>query len=413
MEVNEGVGMASGDDGSQPDGGQLYYVQSSGDPETDMQNSQSETSILDEQSIQQLVNSGSDIPEDSIIAIVQNENGEPQTVVLTRPEAEALGIQLDSIEQQEPLENQESAEQSEQSEHAEHAEQQPEEMEESQQVMEEQQDKEIAQLEFNSQQAPKDDDHDILMPDPPIVPPTSVTPVSLESSPQVETVHPLVTPLQTPAASSTDPVVSTSTEEESQTTTVSLDSVPQQIDGDEASANDVLSNIIQSLFNPNEPNQSNVSIVPRMVGGKRKLCLRLPASTASALLAQTGSPLGTSFTSEGGVPKKIKIVIPPTSSAAASLTSATSSLNASSEPKVIKVSMHGTPPGTKSLDGEGVATGTAKSSKPFLASLFSGNQRYSRCNIRVVNILNMLLSSFQWGHLIVTNDSVAVATASC
>jgi len=32
---------------------------------------------------------------DSIIAIVHNENGEPQTVVLSRADAEALGIQLD------------------------------------------------------------------------------------------------------------------------------------------------------------------------------------------------------------------------------------------------------------------------------------------------------------------------------
>jgi hypothetical protein len=151
--------MACGDDGSQPDGGQLYYVQSSRDPETDMQNSQTATYILDEQSIQQqLVNSGSEIPEDSIIAIVQNENGEPQTVVLTREEAEAFGIQLDPIEQQEPLEHQESADQSE------NTEQQSEEIEESQQVMEKQQDKEILQLELNSQQAPKDEDHDILMP---------------------------------------------------------------------------------------------------------------------------------------------------------------------------------------------------------------------------------------------------------
>jgi len=36
--------------------------------------------VLDEQSIHQLVaeHGGADIPEDSIIAIVQNENGEPQ-----------------------------------------------------------------------------------------------------------------------------------------------------------------------------------------------------------------------------------------------------------------------------------------------------------------------------------------------
>ena len=117
-------------------------------------------------------------------------------------------------------------------------------------------------------------------------------------------------------------------EEEEEEVSVSLDSVSGASGGvasGQETANDVLSNIIQSLFNPHEPNQSNVAIVPRMVGGKRKLCLRLPASTASALLAQTGSPLAGSFNLDGagsiiggvggggGIPKKIKIVIPPNS----------------------------------------------------------------------------------------------------
>ena len=103
-----------------------------------------------------------------------------------------------------------------------------------------------------------------------------------------------------------------------------------------SSASDVLSNIIQSLFtananeaaggsNSHSSNNSNVTIVPRMVGGKRKLCLRLPASTASALLAQTGgsstltaqgiaaglaSVASGGKTGSGGMPKRIKIVIP-------------------------------------------------------------------------------------------------------
>lgn len=185
-------------------------------------------------------------------------------------------------------------------------------------------------------------------------------------------------------------------DEEMHTTTVSLDAVSQQLaedagDGD-SSANDVLSNIIQSLFNPNEPNQSNVSIVPRMVGGKRKLCLRLPASTASALLAQTGSPLAHSFT-EGGIPKKIKIVIPPSSfsnNAGSFVTSLTNSASViHQETKVVKISTSqqiannnsgGKTTGPARLDPDTLPNSSSfslmsspvkSSSKPFLASLFS------------------------------------------
>ena len=175
-----------------------------------------------------------------------------------------------------------------------------------------------------------------------------------------------------------------------QTATVSLDAVSQQFgeeggDGD-SSANDVLSNIIQSLFNPNEPTQSNVSIVPRMVGGKRKLCLRLPASTASALLAQTGSPLATSFT-EGGIPKKIKIVIPPSSmsSNASGIVSSLTNSTAVQEPKVVKMTPVVQPShtakttGPARLDPDTLPSSTLpllsspakSSSKPFLASLFT------------------------------------------
>ena len=184
-------------------------------------------------------------------------------------------------------------------------------------------------------------------------------------------------------------------DEEMQTTTVSLDSVSQQLqdgaDGD-SSANDVLSNIIQSLFNPNEPNQSNVSIVPRMVGGKRKLCLRLPASTASALLAQTGSPLAHSFI-EGGIPKKIKIVIPPSSLSSSAGSFVTSLANSASivhqEPKIVKIPLAqqlannnsgGKTTGPARLDPDTLPNSSSfslmsspikSSSKPFLASLFS------------------------------------------
>lgn len=185
-------------------------------------------------------------------------------------------------------------------------------------------------------------------------------------------------------------------DEEMHTTTVSLDAVSQQLgedggDGD-SSANDVLSNIIQSLFNPNEPNQSNVSIVPRMVGGKRKLCLRLPASTASALLAQTGSPLAHSFT-EGGIPKKIKIVIPPSSLSNSAGSFVTSLANSASvihqETKVVKIPMSqqiannnsgGKTTGPARLDPDTLPNSSSfslmsspvkSSSKPFLASLFS------------------------------------------
>lgn len=181
-------------------------------------------------------------------------------------------------------------------------------------------------------------------------------------------------------------------EEDTQTTTVSLDAVSQQLgeDGSESSANDVLSNIIQSLFNPNEPNQSNVSIVPRMVGGKRKLCLRLPASTASALLAQTGSPLATSFT-EGGIPKKIKIVIPPNSmsSGAGGLVSGLANSSIMHESKFTKISLSsqsahsGKTTGPARLDPDSLPSSSSlslmssspakSSSKPFLASLFSTN----------------------------------------
>ena len=250
--------------------------------------------VLDEQSIQQLVESGT-VSEDSIIAIVQNDNGEPQTVVLTRQEAEAFGIQLDPVEpsgQNEVQEEERSAES-------------PEEKQ--------------------------------------LVPSQSFSPDQQEQkslSPEIDNPVP--------------------TNGEEQQTTVSLDSVPD--DGEEGTAKDVLSNIIQSLFNPNEPNHSNISIAPGMVGGKRKLCLRLPASTASALLAQTGSPLATSF-QEGGIPKKIKIVIPPSS-----VSSTTSS---TSEQKVIKVSMHG----NQTLKTMQEAKSPVKSSKPFLASLFGGSSK--------------------------------------
>ncbi len=91
-------------------------------------------------------------------------------------------------------------------------------------------------------------------------------------------------------------------DEKMHTTIVSLDAVSQQLGKDggdgESSLNDVISNTIKSLFNPNEPFPSSVSILPSTVGGQTKLCIRLPASKASAFLM------------EGGIPKKMKIVIP-------------------------------------------------------------------------------------------------------
>ena len=182
------------------------------------------------------------------------------------------------------------------------------------------------------QEVAEEDEDSIRMPDPPVMR------VLMEEERPVD-----VEQEQVPQAVTLAEAVAAPAEEEAATATVTLDSVPQAVDGDEASANDVLSNIIQSLFNPNEPNQSNVSIVPRMVGGKRKLCLRLPASTASALLAQTGSPLATSFTAEGGVPKKIKIVIPPagiasaaSGAAAAAAASPSAGVSVSSDQKVVR-----------------------------------------------------------------------------
>lgn len=249
--------------------------------------------VLDEQSIQQLVESGT-VSEDSIIAIVQNDNGDPQTVVLSRQEAEAFGIQLDPVD---PSNQSEAREE---------------------------------QISTESSSEEKQ-----------LVPSHSFAPDQQEQKiPPSETTN------------------SVPVNGEEQQTTVSLDSVPD--DGEDGTAKDVLSNIIQSLFNPNEPNHSNISIAPRMVGGKRKLCLRLPASTASALLAQTGSSLATSF-QEGGIPKKIKIVIPPSA-----VTSTTSSV---AEQKVIKVSMHG----NQSLKATQETKSPVKSSKPFLASLFGGS----------------------------------------
>ena len=186
------------------------------------------------------------------------------------------------------------------------------------------------------QEVAEEDEDSIRMPDPPVMR------VLMEEERPVD-----VEQEQVPQAVTLAEAVAAPAEEEAGTATVTLDSVPQAVDGDEASANDVLSNIIQSLFNPNEPNQSNVSIVPRMVGGKRKLCLRLPASTASALLAQTGSPLATSFTAEGGVPKKIKIVIPPagiasaaSGAAAAAAASPSAGVSVSSDQKVVRFFCH-------------------------------------------------------------------------
>ncbi len=215
------------------------------------------------------------------------------------------------------------------------------------------------------------------------------------NEPEVEAVPPTISvpedvlPIETEEEKVKEQAVAKE-EEDTQTTTVSLDAVSQQLAGDDggdgdSSANDVLSNIIQSLFNPNEPNQSNVSIVPRMVGGKRKLCLRLPASTASALLAQTGSPLATSFT-EGGIPKKIKIVIPPNSmSSSAGIVSSLTNSAIAQENKVIKMSMAqgghaGKTTGPARLDPDTLPSSSSmsllsspakSSSKPFLASLFS------------------------------------------
>ena len=305
--------------------------------------------VLDEQSIQRLVESGT-VSEDSIIAIVQDDNGEPQTVVLTRQEAEELGIRLDPVE---PSPSPSSSVQSEV-----------------------QQSSPIAQPKTNVEEFKAADVKDKSPePSPEPSPESSSEPLP---EPLPEPKGPSSEPLELPDVSklfdgherkssptpeTTETAVTAESVEmppsgEEQQTTVSLDSVPG-----EGSANDVLSNIIQSLFNPNDPNQSNVSIVPRMVGGKRKLCLRLPASTASALLAQTGSPLATTF-QEGGIPKKIKIVIPPSA-----VTSTTSSMT---EQKVIKVSMHG----SHALKTATEAKSPTKSSKPFLASLFSGSSRY-------------------------------------
>ena len=168
--------------------------------------------------------------------------------------------------------------------------------------------------------------------------------------------------------------------QEDGTTTVSLDAVSKTDESASASSsNDVLSNIIQSLFNPNEPNQ-NVSIVPRMVGGKRKLCLRLPASTASALLAQTGAVGGVAGSSgvlEGGnVPKKIKIVIP---SGGGQATVIQQAATAAAKPaaikpaQIIKVPIRPGPARLPEETSTSPVRGTPPSSKPFLASLFNSS----------------------------------------
>lgn len=330
----------------------IYFVDDGVDRTEPMQDSPANgqvqvSDVLDEQSIQQLVDSGT-VTEDSIIAIVQNENGEPQTVVLTRQEAESLGIQLsETVEQNEGGDSVIDGHSS-------------------------------SPLDFINEAVPPIDEA-VPRIDEAVPPINEAAPPAKEngSEDHVGEVSELSSEKQSddrisivPSVEPKDPLACN--EDEMQTTTVSLDSVTRE--GDETATNDVLSNIIQSLFNPNEPNQSNVSIVPRMVGGKRKLCLRLPASTASALLAQTGSPLATSF-QEGGVPKKIKIVIPPSSGASASTTTITTT-----EQKVIKVSMLGSRGTSIKAPQEGETSSVAKSSKPFLASLFSSNARYIKSN---------------------------------
>ena len=310
-------------------------------------------------------------------------------MVLSRQDAEALGIQLDPVEQSVEDQQDEAAATEDQLEDMPEQECQEPEMQQQDELTEYQSENQELDSEFHRElQAGMQSDLQSKSQE------TAVK--STEAiEPQVETGPPAISvPEDVPqieAQQGTEnkvKVQSTKEEEDGQTTTVSLDAVSQQLGEDggdgESSANDVLSNIIQSLFNPNEPNQSNVSIVPRMVGGKRKLCLRLPASTASALLAQTGSPLATSFT-EGGIPKKIKIVIPPNSmsnSAGSIVTSLTNSAIAQ-ENKVIKMSManqSAKTTGPARLDPDTLPSSSSmslmsspakSSSKPFLASLFS------------------------------------------
>ena len=170
-----------------------------------------------------------------------------------------------------------------------------------------------------------------------------------------------------------------------------------------SSANDVLSNIIQSLFtananeaaggsNSHSSNNSNVTIVPRMVGGKRKLCLRLPASTASALLAQTGgsstltaqgiaaglaSVASGGKTGSGGMPKRIKIVIPPGSSISGVQQQLQDQILAQQQQqqhqKVIKVSMHSN--STVAMTSRG-ATNNVKTSATAVTKTISGPARF-------------------------------------
>lgn len=261
-------------------------------------------------------------------------------MVLSRQDAEALGIQLDPVEPQQ-----------EEEETVQPDDNQLEELQESQQQLEELQ--EPQQLEQLPEQQPEPELSEFQ-------PETQEMPNEPEPDSKIEEKESITVV----------PETAKEVEKEEDTRTVSLDAVG---DG-ESSANDVLSNIIQSLFNPNEPNQSNVSIVPRMVGGKRKLCLRLPASTASALLAQTGSPLATSFASEGGIPKKIKIVIPPNSmsSSAGIVQGLANSTVTTNESTIIRKSNQTTGPAR--LDPDTLPNSPAKSSsKPFLASLFSNN----------------------------------------
>ena len=245
--------------------------------------------IIDEQSIQRLLENGP-LSEDSIIAIVQNDDGEPQTVMLTREEAEAFGIQLDPVEPS---------------------------------VQSEAEEKGFTG--YCSEENQVVSSHCLSSDD------------LQKTSPPYETISSL-------------PV--NNKEEQA---TVSHNSVPD--DGKEGKPKDILANIIQSLFDPSEPEHKNISITPRMVGGKRKLCLRLPASTASALLTQTGSPHAAAF-QEGGALKKIKIVIPP-SPAASETPSAT-------EWKATETLTYG----EKSLKVKQEAKSAVVSSKPMSTPLF-------------------------------------------
>lgn len=91
MEANDEalVSTAGGEDEAME-----MQQQHENEEENQLQQQQSSTAahVLDEQSLQQLMDSGS-VGEDSIIAILQNEHGEPQTVTIIL----CSSVQLDSV----------------------------------------------------------------------------------------------------------------------------------------------------------------------------------------------------------------------------------------------------------------------------------------------------------------------------